>query len=98
MIRRVEFNAAGIGSTNFSSTSISFDSTVTTFDDAAGSPNGTGIFERSRIYGEYTWGKVSFVGRSPITAKQFIAQSYSNLDKSPLMTRSRILRFNNYTP
>lgn len=98
MIRRVEFNAAGIGSTNFSSTTIHFDSNVTTFDDAAGSPNGTGIFERERIYGEYTWGKVTFDGRSDITSKQFIAQPYSNLDKSPLMTRTRILRFNNYTP
>jgi len=98
MIRRVELNYAGIAGTNFSSTIISFDSTLDTFDNVAGSPNGTGIFERNRIYGEYTWGKVSFVGRSPITAKQFIAQPYSNLDKSPLMTRSRILRFNNYTP
>ena len=98
MIRRVEFTAAGIGSTNFSSTIITFDDNQVTWDDSAGLANGDGVFQRDRIYGEYTWGKVSFVNRSPVAARQFIAKNYDNLNKSPLMTRTNKLKFNNYTP
>ena len=98
MVRRVEVQAVGVGSTNFSSTLITFDSDIITWDNRVGYALGTGVFERSRIYGEYTWGKVSFINRSPVTAKRFTASSYPNLDKSPLMTRSTTLKFNNYTP
>lgn len=98
MVRRVEIQGVGVGSTNFSSTLITFDSDVITWDNRVGYAYGTGVFERNRIYGEYTWGKVSFINRSPVTAKRFTASSYPNLDKSPLMTRSTTLKYNNYTP
>jgi len=49
-IRRVEFVQSGIGSTNFSSTSIFFDSSITTWDDQAGAYSGLGSFFNERIY------------------------------------------------
>lgn len=98
MVRRVEIDTASVGSTNFSSTLITFDNNNITWDDSVGSSNGTGVFVRGDYYGEYTWGRVSFVGRSSIAAKNFAAKPYNELDKSPLMSRSTILRFNNYTP
>ena len=98
MVRRVEIQAVGVGSTNFSSTLITFDSNQLTWDNRVGYALGSGVFENNRIYGEYTWGKVSFVNRSPVTAKRFVAKPYDELDESPLMTRATTLKYNNYTP
>jgi hypothetical protein len=54
-------------------------------------------FRNERIYGEYSWGKVIFSNRELSEAKEFIANSYSGLSTSPILTRTRPLRYNNYT-
>jgi hypothetical protein len=61
-----------------------------------GYSSGSGTFDNSRIFGEYTWGKVQFINRVPATALQFFPEGYTGLSSSPLVQRLEPLKFNNY--
>jgi len=61
-----------------------------------GYSSGSGVFDNSRIFGEYTWGKLQFINRVPTTALEFFPEGYSGLSSSPLVQRFQPLKFNNY--
>ncbi len=61
-----------------------------------GYSSGSGTFDNSRIFGEYTWGKLQFINRVPTTALEFFPEGYSGLSSSPLVQRFEPLKFNNY--
>jgi len=61
-----------------------------------GYSSGSGTFDNSRIFGEYTWGKLQFINRVPTMALEFFPEGYSGLSSSPLVQRFEPLKFNNY--
>ena len=56
-----------------------------------------GIFRNENIYGEYTWGKIEFLNRNSLDALEFTPQGYQGLSTSPLVSRFRPLKYDNYT-
>ena len=55
-----------------------------------------GAFVRGRDLGEYTWGRVQFKNRVAAKALTFTPNGYAGLTTSPIIQRTRPLKFNNY--
>jgi hypothetical protein len=56
-----------------------------------------GVFKGNLLVGNYSWGKIDFLGRTLTEGLEFTPTDYSGISSSPLVTRSRPLRFTDYT-
>jgi hypothetical protein len=56
---------------------------------------GSGSFNNSRLFGEYSYGRIDFVNRSS-NSLEFSPQSYQGITSSPIIQRTNPLKFDNY--
>ena len=102
-VRRVYARISGVGTINFSSTLITFDSTssVFTFDsidniESVGS-GFTGVVTPSNHFGNFSWGKIQLTARSEFNQFDFYGDRRSGgITTSTIVQRTKPLKFENY--
>ena len=97
--KRVFSRISGVGSTSFSSTIITKDSTIYTYDNIGNQYPG-GISTNSYNYfGDFSWGKITLIGRSQDNEFDSYAGSpsfYSGISTSDIVQRTASMKFKNY--
>ena len=56
---------------------------------------GSGSFNNNRVFGEYSFGRIDFDGRSS-NPLEFVPESYQGITSSPIIQRKNPLKFDNY--
>ena len=99
-VRRVFARVTGIGTIDFSSTSITFDSTSSVFTfDSIGSVGGgyTGIVTTSSYFGNFSWGRIDLTARSESNEFNFYGdRRVSGITTSAIVQRTKPLKFKKY--
>jgi len=99
-VRRVYARISGVGTINFSSTLITFDSTssVFTFDNVGSVGSGfTGVVTPSNYFGNFSWGKIQLSARKEPNEFNFYGDRRSGgITTSAIVQRTKPLKFKNY--
>jgi hypothetical protein len=99
-VRRVYARISGVGTINFSSTLITFDSTssVFTFDNIGSVGSGfTGVVTPSNYFGNFSWGKIQLSARKEPNEFNFYGDRRSGgITTSAIVQRTKPLKFKNY--
>jgi hypothetical protein len=99
-IRRVYAKVSGVGTVNFSSDQITFDSTesIYRFDSIGEVGTGyTGVIYPSNYFGRFSWGKIELINRSESNEFNFYGENgIGGITTSPIVQRIQPLRYRNY--
>ena len=99
-VRRVYARISGVGTINFSSTLITFDSTssVFTFDNIGSVGTGfTGVVTPSNYFGNFSWGKIQLTARTESNQFDFYGDRRSGgITTSAIVKRTNPLKFKKY--
>ena len=96
-VRRVYARISGIGTLDFSSTSIEFDSTLYTLDAISGGSGYLGIVTTSNYFGNYSWGKIQLSSRSELNEfNSYNQNGGSGINTSSYVIRTSPLRYAGY--
>ena len=99
-VRRVYARISGVGTINFSSTLITFDSTssVFTFDNIGSVGSGfTGVVTPSNYFGNFSWGKIQLTARTESNQFDFYGDRRSGgITTSAIVQRTKPLKFKKY--
>ena len=99
-VRRVYARITGVGTINFSSTSITFDSTSSVFTfDTLGSVGSayTGIVTTSNYFGNFSWGKIQLTARTESNQFDFYGdRRIGGITTSAIVQRTKPLKFKKY--
>ena len=100
-VRRVYARISGVGTINFSSTLITFDSTssVFTFDNIGSVGTGfTGVVTPSNYFGNFSWGKIQLTARTESNQFDFYGDRRSGgITTSAIVQRTKPLKFKKYS-
>jgi len=98
-VRRVyaPISTIGVGTIQFSSTFITFDSTPFTFDSLSGGGSYTGIITTFNSFGNFNWGKIILGNRNSFESFNFYGlNGISGISTSAIVSRLSPLKYNNY--
>jgi len=99
-VRRVFARITGIGTINFSSTLITFDSTSSVFTfDSIGSVGSayTGIVTTSNYFGNFSWGRIDLTARTESNEFNFYGdRRVGGITTSAIVQRTKPLKFKKY--
>ena len=96
VVKRVFCNISGISTLTFSSTDLSFDSTLFTYDTQLVEVVTSGI-SSSTGFGKFSWGKINFEPRtSPKEYNSYNLDGYVGISTAGVVQRTEPLKFVNY--
>jgi hypothetical protein len=96
VVRRVFCNISGVSTVSFSSTALSFDSSLFTYDSQLVEVF-TGGISSSFNFGKFSWGRIQFEPRtSPREYNSYNDNGYIGISTAGLVQRSKPLKFVNY--
>jgi hypothetical protein len=96
-ITRIFANVASVRPESFSSTFITFDSDVYTFDNVGGIATYSGNILSGSNFGNFSWGKISLAFRSKENSYNFYEYNgVPGISTSTIVKRTLPLKFNNY--
>ena len=88
---------SGIGTINFSVTTIFMDDTTVTMDHSENSGYAGGI-STSNYFGEFSWGKIDLVARTKNNSyTAHTLEGIAGISTSDILIRDSFLKFKNYT-